>query len=180
MKKPRLPTPEELQHWRESNRHTVRRKGVKEIVIEGGDAEVTRAKISDKLQATAQAQPLPQSSPSGKVRAAAPLAPLTTREAAKRFKPHSDIEATLDLHGMTKLEAHVKVQQFITRAAKNGKRHVAIITGKGRGAEMGVLRSNLPDWLNEAPLRPLISGFAAAKPEKGGTGVTHVLLKRPR
>jgi DNA-nicking Smr family endonuclease len=54
---------------------------------------------------------------------------------------------------------------------------VVIITGKGRGTAMGVLRTALPDWLNEPRLRPLISTITHARPEKGGEGVTHVLLK---
>ena len=126
-----------------------------------------------------QDDPFPLGSSRGKS-PAPPLSPLTTREAARRFKPHAAIEATLDLHGLTQYEAQAQVQQFIARAVRNGLRHVAIITGKGRGAEVGVLRKHLPDWLNEPPLRALISGFAAARPEKGGAGVTHVLLKRPR
>jgi DNA-nicking Smr family endonuclease len=76
------------------------------------------------------------------------------------------------------LDAYALVQQFVMRAHCGGRRHVAIITGKGRTGEAGVLRSNLPHWLNELALRPLISAFATARAEKGGEGVMHVLLKR--
>ena len=107
-----------------------------------------------------------------------PLRPLATREAAKFFKPYGAVEATLDLHGLTKLDAYAQVQHFIRTVSRAGKRHVAIITGKGRSGEVGVLRTNLPHWLNEPAIRPLISGFATARAEKGGHGVVHVLVKR--
>jgi DNA-nicking Smr family endonuclease len=108
-----------------------------------------------------------------------PLSPLPTREAKRAFASHRAVDITLDLHGLTKLDAYRRVQQCITRAHATGMRHVAIITGKGRGHEIGVLRSNLPYWLNEPALRPLISAFAHARAEKGGEGVMHVLLKHP-
>jgi DNA-nicking Smr family endonuclease len=111
-------------------------------------------------------------------RNARPLPALSKREAAKRFKPHPVIEATLDLHGASKTEAYGQVIQFITRQHRLGHRHVVIITGKGRGNAVGVLRAALPDWLNEPDLRAVISTVTHARPEKGGDGVTHVLLKR--
>ena len=105
-----------------------------------------------------------------------PLAHLAGREATRRFKQHP-IEARLDLHGETKLDARERVQHFIRRQHDLGRRHVVIITGKGKGGAVGVLREYLPDWLNEPVLRPLISSMAYAAQEKGGAGVTHVLLK---
>lgn len=105
------------------------------------------------------------------------LSHLTLREANRRFKDHP-IEARLDLHGFTKLDARDAVRHFIERQHALGRRHLVIITGKGKGGEIGVLRDFLPDWLNESALRPLISATASARPEKGGEGVTHVLLKR--
>lgn len=106
-----------------------------------------------------------------------PLSHLTQREASRRFKNHP-IEARLDLHGYNKLDARDAVKHFIQRQYDLGRRHVIIITGKGKAGDIGVLREFLPDWLNEPAVRILISSVAAARPEKGGTGVTHVLLKR--
>ena len=169
MKKPRLLTPEELVLWYESNKATKVKKGATK-------PQVT-ATASAKKPPTVAKRPVTTDLPRAP-RTQAPLQPLRTREANKRLKPYGAVEATLDLHGMTKLEAYTKVQQFLIRQHRQGHRHVAIITGKGRGAEMGVLRSNLPNWLNEPALRAIISGFAEARPEKGGAGVTHVLLKR--
>lgn len=174
MKKPRTLTPDELALWHESNRETARARHAKTKVPPA--ATVPKPAALKANQAAAPTRPTPPHATAP--RSAQPLPPLTPREAAKRFKPHPEIEATLDLHGLTKIEAYAQVQRFITRQQRAGHRHVIIITGKGRGNALGVLRANLPDWLNEAPLRALISSVKHARPEKGGDGVTHVLLKR--
>ena len=172
MKKPRLLTPEERRLWRESNRLTtpwvdsdIPPEAETMPVEEGAATTYTPRAWTPMVKRTARAQ--------------APLQTLAPREAPKRFKPYGAAEATLDLHGLTKLDAYARVQHFIAHQHRLGHRHVAIITGKGRSGEAGVLRSALPEWLNEPALRPRISGFAHARPEKGGTGVMHVLLKRP-
>src|SRR5690606_29222577 len=56
------------------------------------------------------------------------------------------IEATLDLHGMYREEAHAQLAAFLRRAYDTHKRCVLVITGKGRfhsdkgGEHTGVLR----------------------------------------
>jgi DNA-nicking Smr family endonuclease len=45
------------------------------------------------------------------------------------------------------------VQGFVGRSAERGRRTLLIVTGKGRRDGAGVLKSALPRWLNEAPLR---------------------------
>jgi DNA-nicking Smr family endonuclease len=90
------------------------------------------------------------------------------------------IQSTLDLHGLTQSEAHAAVQGFVVRAAERGLRTVLIVTGKGRRDGVGVLKSALPRWLNETPLRPFVLALSQARPEHGGTGALYVLLKRRR
>lgn len=174
MKKPRTLTPDEVTLWRESNRETTRTKRFVARV------ESVTTETTPPIPRVTSA-PAPTLAPPPK--ATAKLSPsalpaLSQREATKRFKQHHAIEARLDLHGLTKVEAYAQVTRFITRQHRAGHRHVIIITGKGRGNAVGVLRANLPDWLNEPPLRALISTVTHARPEKGGDGVTHVLLKR--
>jgi DNA-nicking Smr family endonuclease len=174
MKKPRTLTPEERALWQESNRHTTAFKPNVDAVMRDAIA-VPRADApleKNLVEATAVSAP-------ARPRKHAPLPELSRREASKRLKQHPTIDATLDLHGMNKLEAMEKVARFITRHHQLGHRHVVIVTGKGRGTTMGVLRAALPDWLNEPALRPLISTITHARPEKGGEGVSHVLLKHP-
>jgi len=90
------------------------------------------------------------------------------------------IEARLDLHGMTQSQAYDGVCRFLESARKNGRRAVLVITGKGlrRDGQFGVLRSAVPRWLNEPPLRDWIKAFDYAAPRDGGEGALYVLLRR--
>lgn len=87
-------------------------------------------------------------------------------------------ERTLDLHGRRAQEAHAAVQAFLADAYADGLRCVAVITGRGSSAEGGVLRRELPHWLNAPDLRRVILG--AAHPHSANTGAVHLLLRRRR
>ena len=88
----------------------------------------------------------------------------------------------MDLHGMTQDQAHRALNAFIDASSHAGRRCVLVITGKGgRGdGSVGVLREQVPRWLNQAPLRPLVLAFSYATPKDGGEGALYVLLKRKR
>ena len=90
------------------------------------------------------------------------------------------VEARLDLHGMSQLEAHGRVCRFLEAARTKGCRTVLVITGKGRREDggIGVLRSAVPRWLNEPPLRDWIKAFDYAAPRDGGEGALYILLRR--
>ncbi|MHB1304476.1 MAG: Smr/MutS family protein [Acidiphilium sp.] len=98
-----------------------------------------------------------------------------TRFRAGRIAP----DRTLDLHGMTLAPAHGAVIALVAGAAAQGLRCVEIVTGHGRraGGE-GVLRREVPFWLSEAPLRPLI--LAICHPHPANPGALRVLLRRAR
>lgn len=87
-------------------------------------------------------------------------------------------ERTLDLHGRRAQEAHGAVQGFLADAYADGVRCVAVITGRGSSAEGGVLRRELPHWLNAPGLRRILLG--AAHPHSANTGAVHLLLRRRR
>ncbi len=84
----------------------------------------------------------------------------------------------LDLHGRTANAAFAELHAFLTRASAERLRCVEVITGRGSGDAGGVLRRELPHWLNRADLRPLI--IAAQHPQPGNTGAVRILLRRPR
>lgn len=86
-------------------------------------------------------------------------------------------ERTLDLHGARAQEAHAAVRGFLLRARMEGLRCVAIVTGRGSSPEGGVLRRELPHWLNAPDMRPLLLG--AAHPHAANPGAVHLLLRRP-
>ena len=114
---------------------------------------------------------------------------LEKRTKTRMRRGQMDIEATLDLHGMTQAEAHRALGAFLHGSQSAGKRTVRVITGKGGGKDLGsgrggpgrgVLRDAVPGWLNEGPNRRMIKGFSHAAPKDGGQGALYVLLKRLR
>jgi DNA-nicking Smr family endonuclease len=90
-----------------------------------------------------------------------------------------EIEADLDLHGHTQESAHRALAAFIRGHAGAGRRCVIVVTGKGRDGG-GVLRAEVPRWLNEPDLRQHILAFSHARPADGGDGALYVLLRRKR
>jgi len=92
-----------------------------------------------------------------------------------------EIEATLDLHGMTQAEAHRALAAFVAASHDAGRRCVLVITGRGLGSSgPGILKRSVPRWLEEPELRRRILAVAPAQPRHGGPGATYVLLRRPR
>jgi DNA-nicking Smr family endonuclease len=110
-----------------------------------------------------------------------PLAPLGKRERAKLSRGRSEIEARLDLHGMTQMRAHRALAGFLQRAHHDGLTFVLVITGKGRsGGESGVLRRQVPEWLRLPEFRALVVGFEEAHIGHGGEGALYVRIRRAR
>lgn len=90
-------------------------------------------------------------------------------------------EREVDLHGRAAREARALLVRALDAARRAGERCVLVIHGRGLHSESGaVLRSALPEWLQQAPLANLVLAFASAKPARGGAGATLVLLRRTR
>lgn len=85
---------------------------------------------------------------------------------------------TLDLHGRTAQRAFLALSGFIRTAHAERLRCVEVITGRGSGETGGVLRRELPLWLNLPDLRPLV--LAAAHPHAANSGSVRLLLRRIR
>jgi DNA-nicking Smr family endonuclease len=112
-----------------------------------------------------------------------PLAPLGRRERAKLSRGRQEIEARLDLHGMTQTRAHHALSGFLHRAHLDGLTFVLVITGKGKmGAESerGVLRRQVPHWLSQPEFRALVVGLEEAHIGHGGEGALYVRIRRAR
>ncbi|MDH3701635.1 MAG: Smr/MutS family protein [Alphaproteobacteria bacterium] len=101
------------------------------------------------------------------------------RTAENLRRGRMSIEARLDLHGMTQIEAHRALSAFVAGQHESGRRCVLVVTGKGREGG-GVLRSMVPQWLNATELRPRVLAFNYAQPRDGGEGALYVLLRRRR
>lgn len=85
---------------------------------------------------------------------------------------------TLDLHGRTAQRAFVALHAFLRGAHADRVRCVEVITGRGAGEAGGVIRRELPLWLNLSELRPLV--LAAAHPHAANPGSVRLLLRRVR
>lgn len=85
---------------------------------------------------------------------------------------------TLDLHGRTAQRAFHALQSFLHAAHADHVRCVEVITGRGAGEAGGVLRRELPLWLNLPTLRPLV--LAASHPHAANTGSVRIMLRRPK
>ncbi|MBR0783530.1 Smr/MutS family protein [Bradyrhizobium iriomotense] len=110
-----------------------------------------------------------------------PLAPLGKRERTKLSRGRSEIEARLDLHGMTQMRAHRALSGFLHRAHHDGLTFVLVITGKGRsGGESGVLRRQVPEWLSLPEFRAFVVGFETAHIGHGGEGALYVRIRRAK
>jgi DNA-nicking Smr family endonuclease len=112
-----------------------------------------------------------------------PLAPLGRRERSKLSRGRQEIDARLDLHGMTQTRAHRVLFSFLQRAHSDGCTFVLIITGKGKAGsdgERGVLRRQVPHWLGLPEFRALVVGFEEAHIGHGGEGALYVRVRRPR
>lgn len=110
------------------------------------------------------------------------VADLDRRSAERLTRGKLPIDGRLDLHGMTQADAHAALIRFIGVSRGLGRRCVLIITGKGRSSreEGGVLRRQVPLWLNQAGLRTQILAFNYSQPQHGGDGALYVLLRRQR
>ena len=100
-----------------------------------------------------------------------------------------DIEARVDLHGMRQDEAHAALRRFLLSCQSRGLRFVLVITGKGKmigtpntkfgdnDRERGVLKRNVPRWLDEPDLRAIVVSFTTAAIQHGGEGAIYVHLR---
>ena len=112
-----------------------------------------------------------------------PLAPIGRRERAQLSRGKKEIDARIDLHGMTQTRAHRALLGFLQRAHHEGFTFVLVITGKGKiGAESerGVLRRQVPQWLALPEFRALVIGFDEAHIGHGGEGALYVRVRRAR
>lgn len=112
-----------------------------------------------------------------------PLATLARREKQQLARGRVEIEARIDLHGMTQAEAHMRLVRFLRRAQADGVKFALVITGKGGRSsdpDRGVLRRQVPMWLQLPDLRDVVVGFEEAHIAHGGEGALYVRLRRAK
>ena len=82
------------------------------------------------------------------------------------------IQATLDLHQMDRMEAGKTIDQFLNRMQSQGYKTVLIIHGKG--LVKPVLKNLVNQYLRQDRR---VLAFHSATPKHGGTGAVYVLIK---
>jgi DNA-nicking Smr family endonuclease len=143
--------------------------------------------VGSRPEVVAGAPMQPPSSSTPPARAAKPeappLAPLGRRERSQLSRGRKEIDARLDLHGMTQTRAHLALSNFLQRAHRDGLTFVLVITGKGKmgsEAERGILRRQVPQWLSLPEFRTLVVGFEHAHIGHGGEGALYVRIRRSK
>ncbi len=187
--------PEEARLWSLVSA-TVRRRGPERIAPPPPEAEPLYAPVRSPpppaaaprppLRPTAEAlaalahagvgaHPAPRPPPRPHVPDPGPIEPNRKRRIARAREP---IGGRLDLHGHDQDRARAALHAFVLRAQADGARAVLVITGKGRGGDIGVLRQRVPEWLAEPPARAAVAGVSPAEARHGGEGALYVALKR--
>ena len=184
MARQRILTPEERALWKQATKNDARFDGgcdeAKEefLPLEGGG----KAGVSESPPVPVEQSPPPNLPPQGGGKGEIRIGDLHALDGntARRFKRGElPIDCVLDLHGYSKLDAYSMMDRTLRAMALQGERVLAVITGKGRTGE-GVLRRELPHWLNDGAMRTHIVAACYAPARMGGEGAVLVLLKRAR
>jgi DNA-nicking Smr family endonuclease len=142
-----------------------------------------------RVHSKAAPKPVPKHAPKhaprveSKIAPQAEPAPLDRRQKRRLARGAEPIDARIDLHGRTQSEAHVLLLSFLRVAQRDGAKFVLVITGKGlRGddhrSERGVLKRQVPLWLQLPEFRGYVLGFEHAHIGHGGEGALYVRLRR--
>ena len=118
-------------------------------------------------------------------RPAPQLEPFDRRLKQRLARGNAPIDARIDLHGKTQSAAYAQLLSFLRRAQAEGAKFVLVITGKGGTArddagERGVLKRQVPHWLELPEFRGYVVGFEHAHAGHGGTGALYVRIRRQK
>ena len=86
------------------------------------------------------------------------------------------LDAEIDLHGLSRVEAKRQLLSFLQDCVKEGCRCVHIVHGKGYRSQddpYPILKNHINVWLRQ---HPDVQAFCSAAPKDGGTGAIYVLL----
>jgi DNA-nicking Smr family endonuclease len=90
------------------------------------------------------------------------------------------IQGQIDLHGMSRDEARVAVENFIIGMSRQRSCCVKVIHGRGINSpnDRAVLKENLSRWLATRRMSRHVVAYASAPFKDGGVGAIYVLLRR--
>ena len=180
-------SPDDIDAWRQMTSDVKPLKGKKYIEIDAA-ADAPPSKKQESLDEPDVNERFVQSRPQSAQRGVKGRE--IDRNTLKRLRRGDlPLEGKLDLHGFNQEQAHSALLDFIRDASAAGKRCVLVVTGKGNTGrksehwldrQPGVLKKNVPDWLNGSELRSLVLHHVPAQPKDGGDGALYVYLRRRR
>lgn len=163
------------------------------------EARLKRLADPDAPPRDAPVKPIPQAAPlktGAAHRNPSPaLKPPPDRSQDRRLRRgRVEVEARLDLHGLTRAKARRELLAFLRRAQVNGAAKVLVITGKGAAGRAmdlrrfepwqpdgpgvpGVIRRSFTEWMAEPEFAHLVSGYAEAHRRHGGAGAFYVMVR---
>jgi DNA-nicking Smr family endonuclease len=103
------------------------------------------------------------------------------RRLLKRLrKGYFAVQAHIDLHGRTRLEARQLVEEFLLESRMQRRRCVLIVHGRGLNSkdQIPVLKESLKVWLAKGRIARSVLAFTSARPSDGGAGAVYVLLRK--
>jgi len=178
-------TAQSLQPLRRAKARVTAGKADQPPVVHGQQSKPARAAAARVPPAGSAAKPRATPAPP-------PLAGFDQRKLRAIARGRIEIEARIDLHGLRQSEAHHRLRAFVLDAHARALRSVLVVTGKGgsgaqrdgsrddgRG-ERGVIRRNVPVWLEQPELRAVVVSFTPAHARHGGDGALYVHLRRRR
>jgi len=105
--------------------------------------------------------------------------------AGRRFLPSLrngtySIQGQVDLHGLSRAEARIVVEDFIIRMSRERSCCVKIVHGRGINSpsDRAVLKENLQRWLATRRMSHHVVAYASAPYTDGGVGAIYVLLRK--
>ena len=100
----------------------------------------------------------------------------------KLKKGQFPVQDYVDLHGLTKQDAEIRIRDFLLQSNRLGLRCVLVVHGRGLNSEdhIPVLKERLPLWLSRGPVKKTVLAFSTAMPYDGGTGAIYILLRKAK
>jgi DNA-nicking Smr family endonuclease len=105
--------------------------------------------------------------------------------AGQRFLPKLrngvySIQGSIDLHGLSRIEARQAVEDFLLRKSRERSCCVKIVHGRGINSpsDKAVLKELLQRWLATRRMSCCVLAYASAPYTDGGVGAIYVLLRR--
>ena len=96
------------------------------------------------------------------------------------------IEGTLDLHGLSLLEAEKQLKIFVGKSLERKKRFLLIITGKGKNSRPDIygksqtIKSEINKWISDSYYSDKVQYISQALDKHGGGGAFYFFLRNSK